>query len=55
MRCDTCGNESPVIQRVMIAKGYNRSLARALYNCPACYEKKEQRNASQRQQKEQKP
>lgn len=42
MRCDTCGNESLVIQRVVIAKGYNRSLARALYNCPACYEKKEQ-------------
>ncbi|MDP3702827.1 MAG: hypothetical protein Q8R78_00340 [Candidatus Omnitrophota bacterium] len=42
MRCDTCGRESPVVQRVVIAKGYNRSLARPLYNCPACYEKKEQ-------------
>ena len=27
--------------RVMIAQGYNRSLARPLFNCPSCYEKKE--------------
>ena len=55
MRCDTCGKENPVIQRVVIAKGYNRSLSRAVYNCPACYEKKEQGEASQRQQDEQRP
>jgi len=55
MRCETCGNESPVIQRVVIAKDYNRSLSRPIYNCPACYEKKEQGEVSQRQQKEQQP
>ncbi len=42
MRCETCKQESPVIMRVIIAKDYNRSLARPVYNCPACYEKKEQ-------------
>ena len=46
MRCDTCGKESPVVQRVVIAKDYDRSLARPLYNCPACYEKKEQMKAA---------
>ena len=28
--------------RVVIAKDYNRALARPLFNCPACFEKKEQ-------------
>ena len=41
MRCDTCKQESPVVMRVVIAKGYNRSLARPLFNCPSCYEEKE--------------
>ena len=41
MRCDTCKRESPVVLRVVIAKDYNRSLARPLFNCPACYEEKE--------------
>ena len=41
MRCDTCGKDSPVVQRVVIAKDYDRSLARPLYNCPACYQIKE--------------
>ena len=41
MRCDTCGNDSAVVQRVVIAKDYDRSMARPLYNCPACYETKE--------------
>jgi len=41
MRCDTCKRESPVVLRVVIAKGYNRSLARPLFNCPDCFEKKE--------------
>ncbi len=31
-----------MVLRVVIAKGYNRSLARAVFNCPSCYEKKEQ-------------
>ena len=43
MRCDTCKQESPVVLRVVIAKDYNRSLARPIFNCPACYESKEQR------------
>ncbi|MBI4342153.1 MAG: hypothetical protein HY599_02160 [Candidatus Omnitrophica bacterium] len=41
MRCDTCKQESPVVMRIVIAKGYNRSLARPLFNCPGCFEKKE--------------
>ena len=43
MQCDTCKQDSPVVLRVVIAKDYNRSLARPLFNCPACYESKEQR------------
>ncbi len=46
MRCDTCKEESPVVLRVVIAKGYNRALARPLFNCPACFEKKEQSKKS---------
>ena len=42
MRCDTCKQESEMILRVVIDKDYNRSLARPLFNCPACFEKKEQ-------------
>lgn len=30
-----------MVMRVVIAKGYNRALGKALYNCPACFEKKE--------------
>lgn len=41
MRCDTCKAESPVVMRVVIAKEYDRSLAHPLFNCPACFEKKE--------------
>ena len=41
MQCDACKRESPVVLRVVIAKDYNRSLARPLFNCPACYESKE--------------
>lgn len=42
MRCDTCQEESPVVMRVVVAKGYNRALARPMFNCPKCFEKKEQ-------------
>jgi hypothetical protein len=42
MRCDTCKQESAVILRVVVAKDYNRSLARPVFNCPDCFEKKEQ-------------
>ena len=41
MRCDTCGREVPQVKRVVVNTGYDRTLARALYNCPECYEKKE--------------
>jgi len=27
--------------RVVIAKDYNRALAKPVYNCPACFEQKE--------------
>jgi len=47
MRCDTCKQESPVVMRVVIAKDYNRALARPLFNCPSCFEKKEQGKAGQ--------
>ena len=42
MICDTCKQESPVVMRVVIAKGYNRALSRPVFNCPSCYEQKEQ-------------
>lgn len=42
MKCDTCKQDSERVMRVMLAKGYNRSLARPVFNCPACFEKKEQ-------------
>ena len=45
MQCDTCKRESPVVLRVVIAKDYNRTLARPLFNCPKCFEKKEQSKA----------
>lgn len=41
MRCDTCKQDSPVVMRVVVDKGYNRSLARPIFNCPKCYEQKE--------------
>ena len=41
MRCDTCKQDSAVVMRVVIDQGYNRALARPLYNCPACFEQKE--------------
>ncbi len=41
MRCDTCSKETSEVRRVVIDAGYDRTLARAMYNCPACYEKKE--------------
>ena len=41
MQCDTCKQESEIILRVAVAKDYNRILARPLFNCPSCFEKKE--------------
>lgn len=45
MKCDTCKQESETVLRVVIAKDYNRALARPLFNCPSCFEKKEQSKA----------
>ncbi len=42
MRCDTCKRESDVVLRVVVAKDYNRALARPRFNCSRCYETKEQ-------------
>ena len=42
MRCDTCLKDSPVVMRVVVAKGYNRALSRPVFNCQDCFEKKEQ-------------
>lgn len=39
--CDTCGKTSPIVSRVIIDLGYDRSLSKPLYNCPECFEKKE--------------
>ena len=41
MRCDTCGKDVPEVRRVLIDAGYDRTLAKALYNCPDCFDKKE--------------
>jgi hypothetical protein len=45
MKCDTCKQETETLMRVVIAKGYNRALARPVFNCPKCFEKKEQSKA----------
>lgn len=47
MRCDTCKQEHAVVMRVVIAKDYNRSLVRPLFNCPTCFEQKEQLKKAQ--------
>ncbi len=41
MKCDTCGRDVPEVRRVVVAPGYDRTLAKPIYNCPECYEKKE--------------
>lgn len=48
IRCDTCQQETTIVTRVVIDKGYNRALARPLFNCPSCFEKKEQLKKSAR-------
>ena len=42
MKCDTCLREVPEVSRVVIYVGYNRLSAKAVYNCPDCFSKKEQ-------------
>ena len=41
MKCDTCGQETEEVKRVVIHKGYDKTRVRALYNCQACFEAKE--------------
>lgn len=41
MKCDTCGKESERLARVVIDAGYDRSLAKPIWNCPECFDKKE--------------
>jgi hypothetical protein len=40
MKCDTCGKEAPEVKRVVVDSGYDRTLSKAMYNCPDCYDKK---------------
>ena len=40
MKCDTCGKEAKEVKRVVVDSGYDRTLAKALYNCPECYDAK---------------
>ena len=42
MKCDTCQREVPEVSRVVIYQGYNKAAAKAVYNCPECFAKKEQ-------------
>ena len=51
MKCDTCQQESPTVMRVVVAKDYNRILARPVYNCPTCFERKEQQKKSEHTEK----
>ena len=41
MKCDTCGKEVLKVKRIVLEKGYDRTQARAIYNCEECYRKKE--------------
>lgn len=49
MKCDTCGKEADEVRRVVIDKDYDRTLAKPLYNCPDCYQKKENAKARAKQ------
>lgn len=41
MKCDTCQKEVQEVRRVIVDLSYDRTLAKPLYNCPKCYQKKE--------------
>ncbi len=41
MKCDTCGKQTKKVSRVVVDAGYDRVLAKPIYNCCECYEKKE--------------
>jgi hypothetical protein len=51
IRCDTCGKEVREVARVVIDAGYNRSLSKPVYNCPDCFQKKEQQRLTEQQAK----
>lgn len=52
MRCDTCHREVPEVSRVVIYSGYNKVAAKAVYNCPDCFAKKEQSKSYNKPPKE---
>ena len=41
MKCDTCGKEVLNVKRIILEEGYDRTQAKAIYNCEECYRKKE--------------
>ena len=45
MKCDTCGKEAQEVLRVVVYKDYDRMLARPIYNCRECFDKKEQKKS----------
>ena len=48
MKCDTCHKETKEVRRVIIDNGYDKTLSKAIYNCPECFKKKdEQRKKAQ--------
>ncbi len=51
MRCDTCGKEVNEVRRVIVDTGYDRTLAKALYNCAECFQKKEAAKAQAKEDK----
>ena len=47
VRCDTCGKMVSTVSRVVIDDGYDRSMSKAIYNCPDCFAKKETNRVKQ--------
>ncbi len=41
MKCDTCGKETVEVKRVIVDSGYDRVLAKPIYNCADCFAQKE--------------
>lgn len=52
MKCDTCGKETTAVKRVIVDSDYDRTLAKAVYNCPDCYEKKERLKTERKRAKD---
>jgi hypothetical protein len=50
LRCDFCGEPTPVVRRVALDKGYERLQTPhpVRYACPACSDEKEQRRLGMR-------